>query len=62
MNDRGKILRVVLEYENEEQTITGDDAVKWLEAVDANTSIAHLHGMNALDIVDIKRTIFTKGR
>jgi hypothetical protein len=61
-NDRGKILRVVLEYENETQTITGDDAVKWLQACDVNTGIAHAHGMNAFDAVEIKRTIEPKVR
>lgn len=59
-NERGKILRVVLEYENETQTITGEDAEKWLNACDANTSIAYIRGMNAFNSVEIKRTIEPK--
>jgi len=42
---KSKILRVEIEYDNETISLTGEDAVKWLEYIQSSCGIAYAHGM-----------------
>jgi len=57
-----RVLRkVIFEYDDEISTLKGDDAVKWLEATNSNTTIAYVHGMNAYDNLGVKWEVTKKG-
>lgn len=56
----GKLVKVVLEYENEIHTLKDKDARKWMDACDSCTGLVSFHGMNPFNTLDVNWKIERK--
>lgn len=52
---KGKIQRVVLEFDNCMKELDGDAAQDWMRRLDSNCTIAGVHNCNAMDGFDFKQ-------
>jgi hypothetical protein len=60
MPEKGKILKVTIEFEHEILQLEGTEAEKWSKHNESVASLATVHGMNPFDFDRINWTVIPK--